>query len=104
MRITIIIVAAFVGWLPYGLADDDPSNSEDAHKVDEELKKALPNDSQRAKTARLELDYWHDYQLGFLSPPIRKSVKTQDGKAAEVLLLKAPAMSMPGTDFSMAFL
>src|SRR5260370_24440018 len=71
-----------------------------------ELSAGLPKDGERAKSARLELDYWHTNQwsFGFVGPPIRKSVKTKDGKAAEVIFLTAPSMSMPGTDFSMAFL
>src|SRR5262249_3383318 len=63
-----------------------------------------PNQGDRAKTARLELEYWHQNQRFFPSAPVRKSMKTKDGKAAEVILLSASEMSIPGTDFSMAFL
>jgi hypothetical protein len=73
-----------------------------------ELLQGLPTDTERAKSARLELEYWHKHAWTFAwtfpDPPARKSVKTKDGKTAEVVLLRAPAMSMPGEDFSMAFL
>ncbi len=69
-----------------------------------ELLAGLPKDGERAASARLELEYWHENGDGFFAPPLRKSVKTKDGKTAEVVLLTAPARGMPGTDFSMAFL
>jgi hypothetical protein len=68
------------------------------------LSAGLPKGVERAKSARLELEYWHNDHYCFLDPPVRKSVKTKDGKAAEVVFLSLPAHTMPGTDFSMAFL
>jgi hypothetical protein len=70
----------------------------------QELAGSLPKKGQRAKSARLELDYWHKNAPRWLHSAVRKSVKTKDGKAAEVVFLNAPTLSMPGTDFSMAFL
>jgi hypothetical protein len=69
-----------------------------------ELTLGLPKEGPRARSARLELDYWHRDTWAFINLPVRKPVRTRDGKAAEVVLLNSPAMSMPGTDFSMAFL
>jgi hypothetical protein len=69
-----------------------------------ELLAGIPKESERGKSARLELEYWHKNGVPGLFPPVRKPVKTKDGKAAEVVLLRAPSMQMPGTDFSMAFL
>jgi len=64
---------------------------------------AITNELRRVKSARLELDYWYRHR-DWIVKQSRATLKTKDGKAAEVLLLRAPALSMPGTDFSMAFL
>jgi hypothetical protein len=69
-----------------------------------ELLRTLPKTGARAQSARLELEYWRQAPWSFLTPPRRKRVKTTDGKDAEVVLLESPSGSMPGTDFSMAFL
>jgi hypothetical protein len=69
-----------------------------------ELLAGIPKESERGKSARLELEYRHKHELPGLFPPVRKPVKTKDGKAAEVVFLPAPSMQMHGTDFSMAFL
>ena len=57
-----------------------------------ELLAGLPKDSQRAKSARLELEYWRENNWGLLNPAVRNPVRTKDGKAAEVIFLTAPAM------------
>src|SRR5262249_22618734 len=101
---TTIFVAAFASFIPLAYADDEPKKSGDRNTLYEELKRALPDDSQRARTARLELDYWNNNHFRFLSQPVRRSLNTKDGKAAEVVLLNAPSASMPGTEFSMALL
>jgi hypothetical protein len=69
-----------------------------------ELVAKLTKQVPHPESARLELDYWHDDRWGLFSPPVRRWVRTKDGKTAEVILLDAPCMSNPGTDFSMAFL
>lgn len=56
------------------------------------------------RSAQLELHYWYRSDWHFLNPPQRKRVQTKGGGCAEVILLKRPAFSMPGTDFSMAIL
>jgi len=56
------------------------------------------------RSAQLELYYWYRSDWHFLNPPQRRRVQTRGGGCAEVVLLKRPAMSMPGTDFSMAIL
>ncbi|MFL5244486.1 MAG: hypothetical protein ACJ8FY_20495 [Gemmataceae bacterium] len=68
-----------------------------------ELLAGIPKKSNRAKSAKLELEYWHKHE--FLTfPPVRKHVTTKDGKAAEVVFLRAPSWLFHGPDFSMAFL
>ena len=72
--------------------------------------RTLPKGGARAKTARLELDYWlRDWRDGPLirfwsAPPRRISVTTTDGKPADVICLDVQTMMMPGQEFSMAFL
>jgi hypothetical protein len=68
-----------------------------------ELIRSLPTKGQRARSARLELDFWRRSRP-FALPPVRKAIKTKDGKAAEIVMLGAPAHGTPGIDFSMAFL
>jgi hypothetical protein len=104
--LTSTLVAAFAWvWLARGLLDEPAGEVTlwPHWAVYVEINKTLPRDGQRAKSARLELDYWYHSEL-WLKSVLRKSVKTKDGKAAEVLLLEAPAAGMPGQDFSMAFL
>jgi hypothetical protein len=99
----VTVVAS--GLLPTWVGKQDVKSSViDSDVLFRELMAGLPKDGERAKSARLELEYWHKREFGFLFPPIRNSVKTKDGTAAEIVFLSAPAMSMPGTDFSMAFL
>jgi hypothetical protein len=74
----------------------------DDEVVYRELIRTLPTKGQRARSARLELEYWHKAPL--TRPPVRKPVKTPDGKTAEILMLHVPADGLPGIDFSMAFL
>ena len=63
-----------------------------------ELAAALPKSGARAKSARLEVEYWHDHpNTGFLGPPVRHAVRTKDGKAAEIVFIRVPANSMPGS-------
>jgi hypothetical protein len=86
---------------------DPPAAKSDESSADalfRELLAGLPKGVERAKSARLELEYWHNDHFWLMKPPVRKSVKTKDGKDAEVVFLNVPAMGMPGTDFSMAFL
>lgn len=64
------------------------------------LCKARPLD----RSAQLELDYWRRSEWHSRFPPARRAVKTKSGERVEVVLLERPAMSLPGTDFSMAFL
>ena len=52
----------------------------------------------------MELEYWLNRDFKFFNHPECRSVETMDRKAAQVVLLRAPATSIPGTDFSMAFL
>lgn len=105
MHALILAVIALSCLLFSATAQDAGETSKDstADAIFKELTAGLPKDGQRAISARLELEYWHEYQHIFKSP-VRKAVKTKDGKSAEVIFLTAPAMSMPGTDFSMAFL
>lgn len=84
---------------------DGPFEESASDAIFQELTNGLPTDGQRANSARLELEYWHKHQWSFLGNSfVRKHVKTKDGFSADVVFLTAPAMSMPGTDFSMAFL
>jgi hypothetical protein len=85
-----------------GQPDSKPERS-DRDIAYEQIKQTLPKDSQRAKSARLELDCWYRHPTS-VRGAIWKSAQTKDGKTAEVLLLDTPSPSMPGTDFSMAFL
>ena len=85
-----------------GQPDSKPERS-DRDIAYEQIKQTLPKDSQRAKSARLELDCWYRHPTS-VRGPIWKSAQTKDGKTVEVLLLDAPSPSMPGTDFSRAFL
>lgn len=67
-----------------------------------ELRKTLRPTDQRSRSALAHLAYaevWHAEQK-----PQRVSVKTADGKNAEVVMIEVPAHGMPGYDFSIAFL
>jgi hypothetical protein len=87
-------------------ADESPGKLKDLGSVGAylELLSGLPRAGRRAASARLELKYWHKRSALLGGPPVRKPVGTTDGKAAEIVFLSAPALSMPGTDFSMALL
>ncbi len=104
MRNAVAIALVMIGCQLAANAEDrdlppkDPVNA----AVFKVLSAGLPKDGQRAISARLELDYW--YAWGHPNSAVRKSAQTGDGKAAEVILLSAPAFSRPGIDFSMAFL
>jgi hypothetical protein len=65
----------------------------------QQILRTLPREGQRAKSARLELEYW--YKQSFANV-VRKPVETRDGKSAEVVFLNAPTLNSPA--FSMAFL
>ncbi len=72
-----------------------------------ELMGRLHKEGPRATSARLELESWHEHNHGigsFLNSPDRHWIKTKDGESAEIVLIRQPACSMPGIDFSMAFL
>jgi hypothetical protein len=72
-----------------------------------EIRVGLLKQGARARTALLELDYWHEETRGFFgfsNPPRRKDIRTKDGKAAEVILMEAFAAHYPGYDFLLAFL
>ena len=77
------------------------SAQEEGDAVFQRLLGGLPKDGQRATSARLELEYWNQAGFGGLR---RHRVKSKTGQVMEVIFLKVPAISMPGTDFSMAFL
>jgi hypothetical protein len=106
----VAAVALFLTPLHAGEPLKDPlkSMADASDAVFQELLKTLPASGDRAKSARLELEHWHDhnkYRLDFVfSPPVRKPVKMNEGKSAEVIFLEAPARSMPGMDFSLVFL
>jgi|SRR5215469_10784639 len=102
MQTLILVAVALTLWLAPATAQDSEESAADL--IFKELMAGLPRDGQRGTSARLELEYWHEHQWGWLKPPARKPVKTREGKAAEIVFLSAPAMSMPGTDFSMALL
>jgi hypothetical protein len=106
MRILILATAALTSWLVPTTAQDPagPSKESAADAIFKELAAGLPKEGQRAISARLELEYWHNNDWGFLTPPVRKPVKTRDGTAAEIVFLDAPARGMPDHAFSMAFL
>jgi hypothetical protein len=65
-----------------------------------EIAKTIRGTDLHSRSARLELSY---AERCFVSPT-RKSVKTTDGKTAEIALIEVPAVDMPGTDFTMAIL
>jgi hypothetical protein len=94
----------------FWLLHEDRSRSGEGAAIDQgvvykDIVRTLPTTGGRARSARLELDYWyHNRGLTSQVPAHRKSVKTKDGVMAEVILLQAPSHTMPGTDFSMAFL
>lgn len=83
---------------------DEPTPSDAIYA---EFVAAIPKDK---KSVRKDLEYWHERQRYFERhwpvprPPVRKSVRTADGQVAEVVLLYAPALSMPGFDVAVAFL
>ena len=98
-------IAAFCWLVPSPAQEPDfKSKASAAEATYKELLAGLPREGRRADSARLELKYWHDDSWRFLNPLVRKTVKTRDGQAAEVIFLTAPSRSVPGTDFSMAFL
>jgi hypothetical protein len=68
-----------------------------------ELSEGLPKEGERANSARLELEYWRRFSR-VLPSWVRQSARGKDGKQIEVILISAPSNSMPGEDFSMAFL
>ncbi len=105
---TLLLMAVIATWSvePISAAEPDgmsrPSVRDATFK---ELSDGLSKRGQRAISARHELGYWYkESKWDCFNSPIRQPVKTKDGKAAELIFLAAPAMSMPGTDFSMAFL
>jgi hypothetical protein len=101
--LTVVSVLACCCYLGAGtLAAPQKSADVDDEAVYRELIRTLPTKGQRARSARLELEYWH--KAPFTRPPVRKPVKTPDGKPAEILMLRVPADGLPGIDFSMAFL
>lgn len=106
MRSLILAAVAVTGWsLPTPAQDPDHQSKETpADALFKELSAKLPRDGPRAAAARLELSYWHENQWPLHDPPTRKSVKTRDGQVAEVVFLSVLARTMPGVDFSMAFL
>jgi hypothetical protein len=83
-----------------GLFDDS-----DRGKLFRVLLAGLPHVGRRARAARLELKYWYDH-LSIVPTvvPDRQNVTTKDGTTREIVFLRSSAMSMPGTDFSMALL
>jgi hypothetical protein len=101
-----LVAAATTCWPVSTIAQQPSGDSKEsaADAVYNELAAGLPMNGQRANSARLELEYWHEHAWKFWETPVRKAVTTKDGKAAEVVFLIAPAMGMPDTDFSMAFL
>lgn len=68
-----------------------------------ELAKTIRGDDTRSKSARLQLAYAEESNSRRMAPA-RKAVKTIDGKNAEVVFIRVPANSIPGTDFTMALL
>lgn len=93
-------------WITPSRSDEpgDKSKELDPVSVYRELSEGLPKDGERAKSARLELEYWHRFNFGLPNSSVRKYVRTKDGKTAELLLLRAAPGPIPGTGFSMAFL
>jgi hypothetical protein len=76
---------------------------EQTDPVSEEIRATLRGTDQRSRSAIAQLDYaskWGSRRR----KPTRRPVKTADGKAAEVVMFEVPSMSMPGHDFSIAFL
>jgi hypothetical protein len=101
---TLVAVAA-CSWLGAGFGHVPSRGSRPLRctAAYQQILRTLPKEGQRAKSARMGLEYWYK-RTEFWSQVVRKSVKTRDGKAAEVVLLDAPSLSFPGTHFSMAFL
>lgn len=78
----------------------DKSETTESEIIFRELSAGLPKDTERAKSARLELEYWHGSSR---KSAIRQSVKTKDGKNVEVFFLNDLTYSLPGYAFSLAF-
>src|SRR4051794_11383853 len=106
MRAFILGAAASVGWLlpAFALEPAFERSKAEADAMYRELGAGIPKGGARATSARLELEYCRKHPWCFLSSPVRQPVRTTDGTDAEVVFLRVPALSMPGTDFSMAFL
>src|SRR5260370_31738223 len=102
MQIPVPLVSLITWCLlpPYAEEPREIPADVDRRTVYRELVKELSKVDD-ARAARMELDYWHRQPGSALNPPLHKSVKTKDGKSAEIILLKPPALSMPGVDFSM---
>jgi hypothetical protein len=86
---------------PIAIDRTGKAKESDEDVIFRELSAQLPSRGERAASARLELQYWRQ---NFFSPAVRKLVKSKDGKTVEIVLLEAPADSMPGEAFSMALL
>jgi hypothetical protein len=110
------VVPAIADDSAFRLASRDPDASirftrlyEDPYtkNIFAEVRAGLLKKGARARTALLELNYWHEETRGsysFRHPPRRKDIRTKDGKAAEVILIEVSARSNPGYDFLLAFL
>jgi hypothetical protein len=93
--VALLGLIVLVGPVP----DKRPRNPHET--IYRELSKKLSTADESTKGAQVELDYWND---SFAAMSEKKSVNLKSGKTAELYLLSSPAMSMPGEDFSMAFL
>lgn len=106
MRTLLPLALVATCWLAPTSAAEPGGASKDTVRdaIFKELSDGLLKCGQRAISARLEVEYWHKKQWSFFSSSVRKPVKTKDGKAAELIFITAPANSIPGNAFSMAFL
>ena len=101
-----VLMGVFASWFPplvYLGEHHSERPAMDCQVVYKQFTQKLLGKPLRVKSARPSLEYWHAHS-SFLMPPVRSSVKTKDGKIAQMTFLKAPSTSIPGTDFSMVFL
>jgi len=102
--VAVICLLAVLAGFP-AVAADKPvdASAEEINPVYRELAKVIRGDDVRSKSARLQLEFAEGNNRRWF-PPVRKPVKTVDGKNAEVVFIKVPSGSMPGEDFTMALL
>src|SRR5689334_5686928 len=98
LLLTVVAAAWCLGPAPAQVPKDEERKAAE-EALFKELSAGLPQDSQRARSARLELEYWHKHSWKTMQ---RKTTKAKDGTEVEVVFLGTFETSLPSTGFSMA--